>query len=312
MNFKKVMEEEYYKLRNFGLPVAVFDILATVTKHPVFYQRKHNSILYYLQKKYEPVLEKYCSISATDERITEDCPIWVFWYQGFETAPDLVKSCLKSLKRCAGKHPVMELSKNNYRDYVQIPDYIEKKWEAGWITVPQFSDILRVSLLAKYGGCWTDATIFYSSWIYERLDTAQWYSIKPKMKIKNPMYVSEYRWSAYFQICSKNNIIMRYMQEMFYSYWKDHSQMIDYFLIDYLFALGYQHILEIRKLINDTPYNNSEINWMGAHLDDKYDDKEYSRIIEKTALFKLNWRAKVSADKDTYYSKIILSKGEDT
>lgn len=308
MNCGKIIKEEYDKFKIFGPSIAAYDILSRATNWSVFYEKKHKVILDYLQNKYAAILEKYKTMQETDDCISDDFPIWVFWYQGFENAPEIVKACLKSLKQCAGKHPVIELSKDNYHNYIQIPDHIEEKRMNGDITLAHFSDILRVSLLKEYGGCWTDATIFFNEWMQDDLSTLQWYSIKEKPEYMDPRYVSEYRWTTYFFCCSKNNVIAKYMQEMYFLYWKEHQKVIDYFLMDYLFALGYQCLPELRKQIDNAPFNNPDVNWLNAHLKDHYNNVEWENVTRKTTVFKLNWRADVSSDQDTYYSKILLSK----
>jgi len=51
----------------------------------------------------------------------------------------------------------------NYREYVDIPQHILDKFERGIITMTTMSDVLRFQLLARYGGYWLDATVFFSS-----------------------------------------------------------------------------------------------------------------------------------------------------
>ena len=46
------------------------------------------------------------------------------------------------------------------QNYVNIPDYIYKKFKEGKITPPHFSDYIRCCLLDKYGGLWLDASLY--------------------------------------------------------------------------------------------------------------------------------------------------------
>lgn len=90
-----------------------------------------------------------------------DEPIWVFWWTGEETAPEIVKACIKSIRRNANGHRVIFLSKDNLHDYVTLPDFIEKKHNDGNIGHAHYSDIVRISLLAEYGGVWIDSTVLF-------------------------------------------------------------------------------------------------------------------------------------------------------
>lgn len=306
MKLQKLWIEESTKLKEFGFKITILDIVTRLIKINFFYKKKHKVILKYLADQYKKVVQKYDAIDQSMEKISPTDPIWVFWYQGFDQAPILVQQCLRSLKKNAGNHPVIELNQNNFMEYVEIPEYIIKKFDVGKISVTQFSDILRVSLLEKYGGCWSDATIYYDHWIHEDLQDLSWYSLKLSPKNKDPRYVSDYLWSAFFQICGKNSIVAQYMKDMFYSYWKEHDVMIDYFLIDYIIALGYQNINIIKQLIDATPYNNPNIGWLSRNLNENFEETVYDTIRKDTALFKLNWRAKVTLGKDTYGKKLLM------
>jgi hypothetical protein len=86
--------------------------------------------------------------------------------------PQLVKLCNKSVKKYIPKD-IAELHficKDNLANYLDVPDYIWKKHEEGKISTAHFSDYIRVSLLAKYGGLWLDATIFVTSDLTPGLD----------------------------------------------------------------------------------------------------------------------------------------------
>ena len=74
-----------------------------------------------------------------------------------DAAPELVQACYA---RLVSPHPgqVHLLHQDNLAEYVSIPDYIMQKVKKGQITYTHFSDIVRVNLLAEYGGIWIDST----------------------------------------------------------------------------------------------------------------------------------------------------------
>lgn len=80
--------------------------------------------------------------------------IWSCWLQGIEQAPELVKACLASQKRCLNTGEHRALSVEIYHKWVEIPDFIEQKYKKGIIPAALFSDILRLAVLKKYGGIW--------------------------------------------------------------------------------------------------------------------------------------------------------------
>lgn len=87
--------------------------------------------------------------------------IWVMWQQGFENAPSIVKRCISSVYQQKNKDmQVIEINDDNLTQYVDFPDYIMEKYQSGLITRTHFSELVRIKLLAKYGGIWLDATDF--------------------------------------------------------------------------------------------------------------------------------------------------------
>ena len=81
--------------------------------------------------------------------------IWVFWGQGFENAPSIIKQCNRQLHYQASKSQnlqVIELDLRNYEKYVQLPKKVIEQFKSGSLSIVNFSDILRSFLLRDYGG----------------------------------------------------------------------------------------------------------------------------------------------------------------
>lgn len=219
--------------------------------------------------------------------------------------PFVVDCCISSLNANAQNHPVIELSKSNYENYITIPPTIKKKFEMGMISITAYSDIIRVLLLSKYGGAWVDATVFINSWIKEDLSNISFFSIR-RDSIRSKKYVSENKWSSFFLISSKNNFLMQFLGKCFVLYWEKYDCQIDYFLLDYLIKLAYEEIPKLREMIDAIPASNQNIDWLAKHLDDEYNPRIYAAICKDTDLFKLNWRMElVYTNKTTYQNKIL-------
>lgn len=119
-------------------------------------------------RRIEPFLmEKYASVvSSPKYRVSSkeanaDCtnqvvrPVWFCWLQGLDAAPPIVKACYRSLNRNLVQekqgYEIKVIDNKNWREYVELPEYIVKKWEKGKIQAAMFSDLLRLELLIKYG-----------------------------------------------------------------------------------------------------------------------------------------------------------------
>jgi len=81
--------------------------------------------------------------------------LWIFWYQGIDSAPFIVKKCINSWQV---KNPGWEinlLDKDNLSNYItlDIPDSKLKE-----LSLNKQANLIRLQLLSKYGGVWVDAT----------------------------------------------------------------------------------------------------------------------------------------------------------
>lgn len=85
--------------------------------------------------------------------------IWIYW-DNPNKMPLVVKQCVDSILLKNNNSKVNIISEENVNDFVEIPPIIRKKYKQGIISKTHFSDVVRVSLLLKYGGVWVDATLY--------------------------------------------------------------------------------------------------------------------------------------------------------
>ena len=128
----------------------------------IAHEKKDKWILNYLERQLSDLIQKYKNIDDIGV-FEENAPVWVCWWTGVEMAPDLVKQCIKSIRKQTGSHPVHVIDQNSYSVYIDIPDYMMHKVKNGQMGIAHLSDYIRVSLLEKYGGLWLDSTIFCAS-----------------------------------------------------------------------------------------------------------------------------------------------------
>ena len=79
------------------------------------------------------------SLSASSS--TKD-RIWVFWWQGQEAMPKLVKDCYISLLENAHRRVIL-VTKDNYSEYTTLQEHEVAAFESGKISIAHFSDIVR-------------------------------------------------------------------------------------------------------------------------------------------------------------------------
>ena len=251
-------------------------------------KKKDKWIQNYLQNNLSSILDMYKT--DTDPGIYQsNAPIWVCWWSGIETAPDLVKQCINSIYANAKKHPVYLITKENYAEHIEIPKYMLKKVAAGSMGLAHLSDYIRVKLLAIYGGLWLDATMFVSHAV-----PAECFDL-PVFTCKGPVgecgYISEKRWVTFCLGGWKGNVFYRFLADAFEQYWRSNGYAIDYLFFDHIILSAYNQIPAIRELLDRIPDNNIHRDDLQAAMNNALPASEINRILHPdTALYKLSWR----------------------
>lgn len=84
-----------------------------------------------------------------------ECPvcnnIFLFWWDGFDTAPELVKACTETVYKYYPDCAIHLIDKNNYRKFTDIDNIILTDFEKGKISIQVFSDILRFAYACSFG-----------------------------------------------------------------------------------------------------------------------------------------------------------------
>jgi hypothetical protein len=270
-------------------------------------EKKHRWSEAYLDKLLAPMISRYEQDTDVGQ-YEPNAPIWVCWWTGEETAPALVKRCLESIRKNANGHPVHLITRENYLQYLDIPDCILDKLNNGTMCVANFSDYLRFSLLAQYGGWWLDATIYCTQQLPESIFKMSLFTCKGRTGPSN--YYSDYRWTSFCIGSYRGNIATRFLKEAFEIYWSKNTVSIDYLLVDYLIGLVYRKNAMVRDLLDQLPENNLHRDDLQAAMNAALPAEEFENVIQPdTVLYKLSWREKYETltpdGKKTVYGAFI-------
>lgn len=273
--------------------------------------KKHEVMLEYIEEMFDDFLKEYnYEQELPDSKSELHDRVWVCWWQGLDNAPALVKRCIESIQQNVGNHEVTVITEDNYKNYVQFPDWIEEKKKKGIISRTHYSDLLRLELLAKYGGIWLDSTF-----LCVKPDIEE-YFLKPIWSIKRPDYLHCSVASGYFANYSlgctyENRDIYAVIRDFLVKYWKDNDMIIDYLLTDYLIVLAQRHNDKIAKAFESIVPNNPYCDELYKILGEPYDINIWKELKKDTALFKLTWKQEFPLKKDgkdTFYAKLLEGK----
>lgn len=144
----------------FGCPFALKCYLLRVKSFASYEQ----FVFDFLEEEFSNLIQKYKDIPDATMPKSESSNIWTLWWQGLEQAPEIVKVCLKSQREnmVSKGFQYTVITKDNWKQFIDLPKHIIEKMENGKITLTHFSDIIRAELLKQYGGIWMGYILAYT------------------------------------------------------------------------------------------------------------------------------------------------------
>lgn len=266
---------------------------------------RHRKIIRILTPLFDKVLQDTNLHFENGEAIDNSSQniVWFFWWQGKEQITDLSEKCYKSLLKNKGKRKVIFISKHNYKEYTNLPDYIIEKFEAGLITKTHFSDILRFNLLSNHGGLWVDATLYFTDNLdlfnTSKLVTCSGYPDELKYNIAFG------RWTSFFIGGPRNSNIFSFMNNFYMEYWKKNDYLIDYFLLDYALYYAWGKNLSFFKEISQENQGLQPCLFdLEQKLGERFDQSEWDLLTKNTSVFKLSNKLQFDKSVGTFYSNL--------
>lgn len=198
----------------------------------------HNDVIVALptiEKRIVPFLKKFEGKKTNLSKTTIEKNIFIFWWDGLDNAPDIVKICVKSVQKNYPDYKVIIITKNNYKNYSNINEKIIHDFKLEKISIQTFSDILRFNLLYNNGGMWTDATIFYREKynLVENLREKSFESISFNTSSNFLNYKDcSCSWSGYLIASRKNGLLAKVMNTIYEQYYLKYGNFPIYFFID--------------------------------------------------------------------------------
>lgn len=293
--------------KEFGIVSGFFDLIDSFSPKRFYFGKRINFRRYETNKKllkntYFEDVKHFLDISYT-EAISRSCCIWIFWWQGLENAPDVVKNCIASIEKNKKNHRVVIIDKDNVRKYADIPEFIFEKVEKKDITLTHFSDILRAQLLYQHGGIWMDSTLFMREPFNEEIYNYPVYTIHHGQR--SNYHVCKGKWTGFFWASGKGNPLFGFLSQAFYKYWSEHNCLLCYLLIDCFIAIAYENNRYIKEAIDQIPNNNEKTLDFERFMSTEYNEKLMEELCKNTYLHKLTYKIVINTQDNSMYSKLL-------
>lgn len=218
--------------------------------------------------------------------------IWQYWDNGYENSPLIVKACMSSVKANANGYEHIILNDSSLKDYLTLPQHIMNKYKSGVINKTHFSEIVRISLLAEYGGIWLDATILLTDQISNMFKTNSKYLFVrvPNSDIFGPKEILFNTWILSSPV---NSEYFNRLKSFFYNYWLQEKKQIDYFICDLAMKQIFDSFLTHRER-NEINEAASSLNIIDCHnlqflLTHEFSQNKLNKLLQRSPVHKLTF-----------------------
>lgn len=240
----------------------------------------------HLLKQYSELIEQLSQTykaMALEQRRSDK--VWVCWLQGFETAPELVKMCVASMKKYLIDKEIVLVSYQNYKEYATMPDFIVRKYEQGLMPPALFSDLLRLELLIKHGGTWMDASILCSGSHYPKEIMDCDLFMFQALRKGDPRFYGTSNW--FITACTNNRLLL-VLRDLLLQYWQEYDCTLNYYMFhDFFYEIAKLFPEEIAAM----PRKNRLLPLMVLDRNGSIPNKEWLAELKKRCCFhKLNYR----------------------
>lgn len=238
--------------------------------------------------------------------------VWAFWYDGFESAPAIVKKCICIMKRQKGIDLVL-IDKTNLEKHFHFEGNIRHLFESGKITIQTLSDIIRCQLIKNHGGFWFDATLFLTrADIVAKYKDMPYFSFKHLsndllMKKKWNEYFTKGRWSIYAFGGGIGNPLFSFIYDSYIAYFSTYNRSFNYYQTDYIWLFAYNHFPWAKKMIDLIEPSVTCSYWLGQHLGKPFKQEAWNKVLKSNEFQKLNWRIAPKPNaKETYLDYFLF------
>lgn len=254
----------------------------------------------YLKKKYGKYIEKIDYPEDCKKEKSRD--IWICWLQGEENAPELVKVCIGSVRKYMSDYNIHIITFENMESYIQLPQYILKKWNNKKISNTLMSDLIRTELLVKYGGLWLDATVLLTAPVPEYVFEKKLFMYTHSCPDDVTMVFNS--WLIY---SDGNSRLLRVTRDLLHEYWRRENVTREYFMWHLFMTMATERYPEDAIQINYVTDELPEI--LARIIFRSYEEKFWKSLTSMTSVHKLSNKFRIPDDiGQSYFEKIITKE----
>ena len=288
-----------------AMQIRLFTKFSSILHGDDFSKRETSAIQRKLRVEFSHLIKQYKTRTTEHATpISSNTPIWVCWWQGEDQMPEMVKQCFKFIVKNSNGHNVNLITKENYSEFIDIPDYVIQKVSDKSITLAFLSDIIRTSLLAKYGGLWIDSTYWVTRPL--NIDGYKFFSIRQNRFSGG---ISDFRWAPSCLGTGESWYVFEFLRDCLLTHIQLHPTNVTYLLIDHVINIAHDEFPEFGQLVDNLPDTKEHIYIMPWLFNQKLDKNKLKEVLDSSPLLKLTIKQenlrKTPEGERTYYDYFI-------
>lgn len=248
------------------------------------------NVVPHLRKQYITFLKDLIQKYTHAEHIrNKSNKVWICWLQGMDNAPEIVKICHASIKRYLVDREIVVITEESINKYVEFPEHIQRKYKEGKIPAAQYSDLLRLELLIRYGGTWIDSTVLCTGNVNDNINVNDY--LNADLFLFQFLNKDETRFrgiSNWLITSSPNQKVLLILRDILYQYWYDYDCLVAYFIFHIFFSMIAE---ELPEEIEKMPQKSNRYCFYLEHrLSDIYQEEWMRELTSRCCFHKLNRR----------------------
>jgi len=205
--------------------------------------------------------------------------IWVYWGQGMDRAPAVVRRCHDELLAHHADHQVVVLDESTVSHHSELPGYVHDRIRGDRT---KYSDVLRLDLLTRNGGVWLDATCLPRCDLAGRL---------PEL-VPSGFFALRYRrarMASWLMAATPDDQTIATLRAAQLVYWRHHDEPIDYFVLHHLFEALFHIDPDVHAAVEAMPPVSAHTSSKFARaMLEPYDPQRFRRLLDGAFVHKLS------------------------
>ncbi len=172
--------------------------------------------------------------------------LWMLWLQGWDNAPDVVQSARVSWEHRNPGWDIRLLDQDTLSDHLP-QDVLDRIFE---VEKPpcSYADQIRLELLQRYGGVWTDATTICATPLDDWLPTTARLGFFAFARNDGQRMLANW-----FLAAAPDNYVIKKWHAAMWTYWTDRTDEHVFFWMHGLFGMLYETNERLRLIWDETP-----------------------------------------------------------